>query len=75
LASIKHGDDPRRPTAEPSATGIEQNRPREVSRGTYARLHVVPLHEQNDALTRAYGSVTTRRSSRHSCRALDASGD
>jgi hypothetical protein len=30
LLAIKRGDDTRRPTAEPSAAGIEQNRPPEL---------------------------------------------
>jgi hypothetical protein len=30
LPAVERGDDPRRPTAEPSAAGIEQNRAREI---------------------------------------------
>jgi hypothetical protein len=41
LASVKRGDDPRRPTAEPSAARIEQNRAREVIGGHYAGVHVL----------------------------------
>lgn len=36
LASIERGDDPRRPTAEPSAAGIEEHRPREAGAGRRA---------------------------------------
>ena len=35
LASVKSGDDPRRPTAELSPAGIEQNRAWEVRGGSY----------------------------------------
>ncbi|MEE8201699.1 MAG: hypothetical protein V3R29_11085 [Candidatus Acidoferrales bacterium] len=36
FASVKRGDDPRRPTAKPSAAGIEQDRAPEVSGARYA---------------------------------------
>ena len=42
FASVKRGDDPRRPTAKPSAAGIEQNRSPEVRGARYARAHVLP---------------------------------
>ena len=41
FASVERGDDPRRPTAEPSAAGIEQDRPRQVRSGLYAQAHVL----------------------------------
>ncbi len=41
FASVKRGDDPRRPTAKPSAAGIEQDRAPEVSGARYARAHVL----------------------------------
>ncbi len=41
FTSIKRGDDPRRPTAEPSAAGIEQNGPLEVRDARYARAHAL----------------------------------
>ncbi len=41
FASVKRGDDPRRPTAKPSAAGIEQNRSPEVRGARYARAHVL----------------------------------
>ncbi len=41
FASVERGDDPRRPTAEPSAAGIEQDRARQVRGGRYARAHVL----------------------------------
>jgi hypothetical protein len=41
LASVKRGDDPRRPTAEPSAARIEQNRTREEIASYYAGVHVL----------------------------------
>jgi hypothetical protein len=43
LASVQRGDDPRRPTAEPSAAGIEQHRAREGIGGHYAGVHVSRL--------------------------------
>ncbi len=41
FTSIKRGDEPRRPTAEPSAAGIEQNGPPEVRDARYARAHAL----------------------------------
>ncbi len=35
LTSVKRGDDPRRPTAESSAAGVEQNRTRELKAGSW----------------------------------------
>ena len=40
LASVERGDDPRRPAAEPSATGVEQNRARKLMAGHYAGAQV-----------------------------------
>jgi hypothetical protein len=41
FASVERGDDPRRPTAEPSAAGIEQDRARQVRGGRYAGVKVL----------------------------------
>lgn len=47
LASVKRGDDPRRPTAEPSAAGIEQNGPPKLIGAHYVRPHVLShTHEK-----------------------------
>ncbi len=39
LAPVKRGDDPRRPTAESSAAGVEQNRTRELKAGSWGFYH------------------------------------
>ncbi len=41
FTSVKRGDDPRRPTAEPSAAGVEQNQAPGIRRARYARAHVL----------------------------------
>ena len=48
FTSIKRGDDPRRPTAEPSAAGIEQNGPPEVRDARYARAHALSTERFED---------------------------
>jgi hypothetical protein len=52
LAPVKRGDDPRRPTAEPSAAGIEQNRAREEMGGHYAGARVLGHFHRGWATTR-----------------------
>jgi hypothetical protein len=44
LAAVERGDDPRRPTAEPSAAGVQQYRAPERSVGRLARVHGLHLH-------------------------------
>ena len=39
LASVKRSDDTRRPTAEPSAARVKQNRPRELEAGICGICH------------------------------------
>ena len=51
VVSVDGGDDPRRPTAQPSATGIEENRPREGELRGDTR-HVL-CHPQDNATARA----------------------
>jgi hypothetical protein len=48
-ASVEPGDDPRRPTTKPSATGIEQNRAGEVMGGRYDRVHIVRSSQEKHA--------------------------
>lgn len=63
LASVERGDDPRRPTAEPSAAGIEQNRAWQVRGGRYARAHVSPpLRKRNHGTRGGRGPTRAPRS-------------
>jgi hypothetical protein len=41
FASVEPGDDPRRPAAKPSATGIEQNRTRKAGDRRCSGVHVL----------------------------------
>ena len=52
VVPVDGGDDPRRPTAEPSATGIEENRAREWELRGDTRAHVL-WHPQDYATARA----------------------
>jgi hypothetical protein len=52
LASVERSDDPRRPTAEPSAAGIEQHRARQVRGGPAQPRGTTAGH--NDIVYRSY---------------------
>ena len=54
VVSVDGGDDPRRPTAEPSATGIEENRAREWELRGDTRARVL-CHPQDYASPRLRG--------------------
>jgi hypothetical protein len=53
-ASVELGDDPRRPTAKPSAAGIEQNRAGEVMGGRYDRVHIVRSSQEKPCFGRPH---------------------
>lgn len=59
IASVEPGDDPRRPAAEPSATGIEQNRARKAgarrSGGVHGLCHQTTMHDRS-LCRRTWGS-------------------
>jgi hypothetical protein len=74
FASVERGDDPRRPTAEPSAAGIEQDRARQVRGGRYARAHVLRPVRRKTMPRTCYDSSTTNRSDATSCTILHVRG-
>jgi hypothetical protein len=53
-ASVELGDDPRRPTAKPSAAGIEQNRARELRGGRYVRVHMLRSSQEKPCFGRPH---------------------
>ena len=54
LALVERGDDPRRPAAEPSAAGIEQNWARRVMGGPCAGVKVLGHFQKTIPRTRLY---------------------
>jgi hypothetical protein len=63
IASVEPGDEPRRPAAKPSATGIEQNRARKGG-GRRSGVHV--LCHSSDYATSSSGVARTREPARWS---------
>ena len=64
LVSVESGDDPRRPTTEPSAARIEQNRAREVKGGRYGGAQVL-CHFRKPCHASVYASTSQRAAPRH----------
>ena len=60
LASVECDDDPRRPTAEPSAAGIEQNRAREAMRVHEAGIQVLGHFQKTMPRTRSCSKCDER---------------
>jgi len=74
FTSVERGDDPRRPTAEPSAAGIEQYRARQVKGGCYIRAHVLRSFRRKRMPRARLRLKHDARSDAASCTSLDARG-